>query len=224
MTEAGRAEARRLAAEAVAAGEPLAWFERLYRQAAAGTSSIPWANLVPNPHMLRWATPQRLAGAGPRRALVVGCGLGDDAEALAGMGFAVTAFDIAPSAIAACRERFPATAVDYVAADLLEPPPSWSGAFDLVFEANTVQTLPAGPLRTAAIARLPTFVAPGGRLVMIARARGDTDPQGDMPWPLTESEVRASAGEDLVVESLEEFLDDEQPPVRRFLATFARSG
>lgn len=40
-------------------------------------------------------------------AVVVGCGLGDDAEALAAAGFAVTAFDVSGSAIAWAKERFP---------------------------------------------------------------------------------------------------------------------
>ena len=49
-----RKRARTLAAEAVAAGDPLAWFERLYREADAGTAIVPWADLHPNPHLLTW--------------------------------------------------------------------------------------------------------------------------------------------------------------------------
>lgn len=41
----------------------------------------------------------------PARAVVIGCGLGDDAEYLASMGYEVTAFDISPTAIAMCHTR-----------------------------------------------------------------------------------------------------------------------
>ena len=56
---------------------------------------------------------------------MVACGLGDDAEALAAAGWRVTAFDISPAAIAWCRERFPASPVDYQVQDLSAVPSSW---------------------------------------------------------------------------------------------------
>ncbi|MDZ7952448.1 hypothetical protein [Nostoc sp. DedQUE09] len=37
--------------------------------------------------------------ASGQKALVIGCGLGDDAEALAHLGFEVTTFDISPTAM-----------------------------------------------------------------------------------------------------------------------------
>jgi hypothetical protein len=52
----------------------------------AGTEAIPWADLEPNPHLLSWLEANPTDGRG-RRALKVGCGLGDDAEALAELGF-----------------------------------------------------------------------------------------------------------------------------------------
>ena len=36
--------------------------------------------------------------------------------------FEVTAFDISESSIQWCKERFPSTDVDYIVADLLNPP------------------------------------------------------------------------------------------------------
>ena len=55
-------------------------------------------------------------------ALVVGCGLGDDAEFIAGLGFSVVAFDISASAIAAAQQRFPQSTVRYRVADLMAAP------------------------------------------------------------------------------------------------------
>ena len=212
------AEAQRRAADAIAGGDPLGWFEPLYQAAERGEAVVPWADRGPNPHLLRWVTDHGLEGRS-KRALVVGCGLGDDAEAVADLGFTVVAFDRAPSAVDACRRRFPGTTVDYVVADLLDPPPQWAQAFDFVFEANTVQSLPTGPVRDAAIAAFSTFVAPGGQLLVVARGRDDSDPAGGLPWPLTRAEVLRCGG-GLALSSFDDFLDDEEPPVRRFMAAF----
>ena len=60
----------------------------------------------------------------------------------AGLGFATTAFDIAETAVAIARRRFPGSRVDYRVADLLDPPAEWAQAFDLVLESITVQSMP----------------------------------------------------------------------------------
>jgi len=65
------------------------------RKGAAGTAVVPWVQGVPNESLVQWAAGRRGDG---RRALVVGCGTGEDAEFLAGLGYAVTGFDIAPAA------------------------------------------------------------------------------------------------------------------------------
>ncbi len=117
-----------------------------------------------------------LAGHG-RRALIVGCGLGDDAEELAARDFQVTAFDVSVAAIDWCRRRFPNSEVDYEAADLLDPPQAWHGAFDLVVEIYTLQVLPP-ELRAKAMANLASFVARGGTLLVVARGREEDDESG----------------------------------------------
>src|SRR5256885_5638326 len=98
------ADARRLSARALAAGEATAWFEPLYASAAEGTATVPWDRDYPNPMLVGWADAAELDGAG-RAALVVGCGYGRDAEYLATRGFAVTAFDVSASAIEGARRR-----------------------------------------------------------------------------------------------------------------------
>ena len=105
-------------------------------------------------------------------------------------------------------------------ADLLAPPEEWTEAFDFVFEANTIQAMPSGPLRAGGIAALSTFVAPGGELLVVARGRDETEPLDELPWPLTRAEIDACGGDRLSLESFEDFLDDWDPPVRRFLARF----
>ena len=43
-----------------------------------------------------------------------------------------------------------------------------------------------------------------------------------MPWPLTRGEIEAIATDDVRLLSCEDFVDDEDPPVRRFRAAFRR--
>src|SRR5579871_188451 len=163
--------ARILAAEAAGAGDETGWFEQLYAEAEAGSAVVPWADGEVNPHLTHWAA--GLDGSG-KRALVVGCGLGYDAEFLAGLGYAVTGFDVAPTAIERAIRENPGTTVEYVAADLLDLPAAWAGAFDLVVEIYTVQPL-YGPVRERALEALQGPVAPGGTLLVIARATNDED-------------------------------------------------
>jgi SAM-dependent methyltransferase len=220
--ELGRERARRLSAESVAAGDATGWFERLYAEAEAGVSTVPWADGVPNPHLVAWAERAGLSGGG-HPALVVGCGLGYDAEFLAARGFHVTAFDVAPTAIAAARREHPGSPVRYATADLLALPPEWTGAFDLVVEIYTVQPL-YGAARELALAALHDPVAPSGTLLVIARATDEEDPGRDpaaMPWPLTRRELDMAGGP-LRAHRVEQFTDDEDPPRLRWRAEFRR--
>jgi SAM-dependent methyltransferase len=215
-----RDEMRRLAAQSLAQGDAVGWFERLYHDAAGDWDRVPWADRQPNPFLVGWL---RSFGASPtrKRCLVVGCGLGDDAEALASAGFEVTAFDVAPTAIAAAQRRFPRSGVEYTVADLFQPPDAWIGGFDLVFEAYTLQTLPPEP-RRAAMQAIARFVAPGGRVFVLCRAREASEPTGELPWPLTREELGAFVEAGLVEGSIEAIVDRETPPVRRFRAFFER--
>jgi len=174
----------------------------------------------PNANLVAWL---RTFAAAPirKRCLVVGCGRGDDAEALASAGFEVTACDIAPSAVEAARSRFPRSGVDYVVADILQPPPAWTSAFDLVFEASTLQGLPTA-LRRAAMLSMTTLLATAGRVFVLCRARDSGDPLGERPWPLSREELTAFEDAGLRATSIDDVLDDETPPVRRFRAFFDR--
>ena len=126
--------------------------------------------------------------AGPR-ALIVGCGLGDDAEEAARRGYQVTAFDLSPTAIRDCRERFPGSAVDYQVADLFQLPVSWRLAFGLVAEIRTLQSLPLAQRADAARAIAAT-VRPGGWLFVHCLGRDD-DERGDRP-PVAGQPARAA--------------------------------
>jgi len=219
-TSSDRRRARELAAEYVRKGDPTGWFEVLYQEAEAGKSIVPWADRGTNPGLIEfWSrNPQPTDG---RQALVIACGLGDDAEQLAAWGFESTAFDISETAIRSARNRFPKSAVRYCVADLFEPPAEWAEKFDFVFEANTVQALPKD-IRAKAIERIAGFVKLGGRLLVVVRGREEHEPEGELPWPLTRAELKEFVRAGLTEESFEEYFDAEEPPARRYRVLYTR--
>ncbi len=95
-------------------------FEELYASVGDDLARIPWASRQPHPMLVLWLD-ERPPGVG-RQALVVGCGLGDDAEELGRRGYRVSAFDYSATAIDWCRRRFPTSAVQYRVADLFDLP------------------------------------------------------------------------------------------------------
>lgn len=189
-------------AKAPGGGDPFRrdWFNAVYDLAADDPAAVPWAGLAPHPLLAQWLDGRSLEG---RRALDVGCGLGDNAEALAAAGAAVTAFDLAPGAINWAKRRFRESPVTYLAADLFEAPSQWRGAFDLVHELYTLQALPASLLPQAARA-LASFVAPGGALLVISRARDEGQQIDGPPWPLTRAQIDALAVDGLRIERIED--------------------
>ena len=198
--------------------DPTAFFEPLYAAAAQGERDVPWDRGAPHPLIEEWAREVRGAG---RRALVVGSGLGPDAELLAERGFDVVAFDVSPTAIATTRDRFPGSPVDYRVADLLDPPEEWRHAFDLVVESLTVQSMPI-EFHAPATASVSRMVAPGGTLLVVATARDEAAgaPDGP-PWPLTRAEVDAFAADGLEPVRIEDVRHAGVPP--RWRAEFRRS-
>ncbi|MCB9593115.1 MAG: class I SAM-dependent methyltransferase [Sandaracinaceae bacterium] len=207
-----RRRARELAAEAAAENRPTEWFETLYREAAEGAAIVPWDDGAPNPHLVAWLDRE---APPPGRALDVGCGYGDNAGELVRRGFDVVGFDVSETAVARARERF-GDGARFETADARVGDPAWVGAFDLVVEIYTLQTLPP-EARAAVLDRLASWVRPGGTLLVVARARDDDQPATEAPpWQLTRAEIESIG---LEVERFEDFLDDEDPPVRRFRAT-----
>ncbi len=213
-----RARVAALARRHLHAGDPLGWFEALYQAADGDAGEIPWADLRPNPMLERWLAARPDLGG---TALVVGCGLGDDAEALARAGWTVTAFDVSTTSIAWCRRRFAHSRVDYQVADLLQQPPAWRASFDLVAEIYTLQSLPPS-MRPAAIDALIDALRVGGRLLVITRGRDDAATPSGPPWPVSVAELEQLTQRQLSLDRFEDFYDDEAPPQRRFVALYRR--
>lgn len=208
-----RNQVKLLATEALNKSDPSGWFEPLYAQANGNPEQIPWARLKTHPYFQDWLDKYQPKGTN-RSALVIGCGLGDDGEALARLGFAVTAFDISPTAIAWCQQRFPNSSVNYVVADLLALDPAWRHQFDLVLECRTIQALPLN-VRSSVIQAMAPLVARGGTLLVITRLRQmEAEPDGP-PWPLSNQEL--SQFQDLGLEEIyrDMFIEAENPSVQQ---------
>jgi SAM-dependent methyltransferase len=200
-----------LGIKAVAEGEPTRWYDELWSAAERGEVALPWDHTDPHPVLADWVAGHGAGGG--RRAVVVGCGLGADSEHLARHGWRTTAFDISPAAVAAVRDRYPDSPVDYREGDLLEltgESADLRGAFDLVVEIYTLQALHPS-LRESAIAGVHGLMAPGARALVVQVVRRDDEPAtAEPPWTLTRAEIEAVAGDGVELQSLDEVL----PPGR----------
>lgn len=214
-----RAKLRELQARYAAQPGSLGWFEELYRLYREGEPVLPWAKLKPNAPLVEWVERQE-ALPGPE-ACVVGCALGDDPAYLASKGLRVTAFDIAPTAIELARARFPEAAVNWMTANLTELPQELRGRFDFVFEANTLQAIPA-EVRAKALPAVFSLLKPGGVMLLVARAREENEAVQGPPWPLALSEL--TLPELAAMESVEKFWDGEGLPSQRWRIVYRRLG
>ena len=216
-----RARARELSAESLRKGDATGWFDSLYRDAEAGGPPVPWVNLIANPLLIDYWKTHPIETAG-KKALVLGCGFGDDAEQLSAWRFETTGIDISQTAIAAAKKRFAGTKVDYVVADIFNPPQSLLDAFDFVLEIFTVQAFPP-ELQVKVVNAIPQFLKPGGLLLAIARGYDENEPEIlGPPWPLTRSTLDKFCSAGLEEASFEDLRDPEPPYPRRFRGLYQR--
>ncbi len=187
----------------LADGDPTGWFEPAYRLARDAGIGLPWVHAEPHPYLVDWLA-QPVTTPPGRRAVVVGCGLGDDAVAVADAGYTVTGFDVAPTAVRWAAERS-TPGIDLRTADLLALPDGMRGAFDLVVEVHTVPWLP-GVVRDAAMAAIGQLARPGGVVVVVTVLgvdRAALAAQPGPPWPQAPSELASYRTAELVRVALE---------------------
>ena len=215
-----RERTKEIAMEFIERGDALGWFDALYKEADGDNERIPWADLEPNKFFNEWVETVALKGDG-RRALVVGCGLGDDAKLLDRLGFNVTAFDISPTAIEWARRLHADTGIKFVTADLFDPLKDWYQAFDFVLEVYTIQPLPL-EMRPSVIDAISNFVTIGGTLLVVTRGREDDEEPLELPWALSREDLSRFEVNGMKQKGFTQMLGDEDEPIPRFVVEYIR--
>lgn len=215
-----REHTKKLAAAFLEKGDATGWFDALYKEAAGNNEKIPWADLEPNKFFVQFAERTNLQGNN-RSAMVVGCGLGDDARFLHDLGFKVTAFDISRTAIDWARRLHHDTDINFAVADLFDTPKDWYQAFEFVLEVYTIQPLPL-EMRSRVIDAIANFVALRGKLAVVTRGRADDEIPPEMPWALSRKDLSRFQENGFQELSFEVMQGDEEPPIPRFIIEYER--
>jgi len=189
----------------------------MYKKHKNDHDNIPWARQDVNP-LLQTYLDDREEHKG--KALVIGCGLGDDAYALDEAGYDVFAIDISQTALDLAQKRFAGSGIVFERQDIFEMPQKYFEYFDFVFEALTIQSLPI-KFREKMIQAVANTVAKEGRLLVVAyRYSGQDD---GPPWPLTDDEISLFKTNGMKELSLELIEDTSNRPNVRFRVLYEKS-
>ena len=189
-----------------------AWFDELYQENKDRHENIPWAKQAVNPLLQSYLDEEDVHQG---KALVIGCGLGDDAMALTEAGYDVTAIDVSQTALDLAQARFPNADIDFKKQDIFE----YEEKFDFVFEAFTIQSLPI-TFREKMVKAVANTVAKDGRLLLVAHKREEMF--DGPPWPLTQEEVNLFKAEGLTELSHEIHTEESKISDTRFKVLFKK--
>lgn len=155
----------------------------------------PWDKGLPSPPLAAWLAENPLSG----RVLVPGCGVGHDVAHLVSLGIDAHGLDIAPTAVARAKERYPHLAERFVCADLFEH----RGQYDAVVEHTCLCALPP-EWRTKYRDAVASLLNPGGLLIGVFFINPEMDPgETGPPFGISQDELTALfAGRFQVVQSL----------------------
>lgn len=146
-----------------------------------------WDKGAPSPPMKQYLECHAVSG----RALVPGCGRGHEVALAVEHGLDATGLDIAPTAVAEARERYPNLAACFVTGDLFNPPAEMRGAFDLVLEHTCMSGLPPA-LRAHYRRGIDLTLRRGGLLIGVWFINPDLDPgEEGPPFPFTLDDLTA---------------------------------
>ncbi|MDQ7043818.1 MAG: methyltransferase domain-containing protein [Sulfurimonas sp.] len=159
------------------------WFEDFYKENENSHHNIPWAKQSVNPLLQTYLDEKRVHKG---KALVIGCGLGDDAYALANAGYETVAIDISQTALRIAQKRFEGTDITFEKQDIFDMPHKYCEYFDFIFESLTIQSLPR-EFRSKMIKAVARCAADNGEILVVAHKKGLSD--GGPPWPLTPQEI-----------------------------------
>lgn len=155
----------------------------------------PWDLGGPHPDLVARLGEDRYLGLGnnARRALVPGCGLGHDAEALAQAGWEVTAVDFAAELEPLVRGRFGPLGCRFFAEDALTF--SDDEPYDLLFDHTFFCAVhPEDRPKFGDLAA--RLVKPGGRVCSIVFPAGKQTEAGGPPWGMVTEDLASVLGPD----------------------------
>lgn len=218
-----------LSAEAISLLDPnVGFFEQIYTDAHGDDAHVPWSQHGAHPALIAWLNAEAPEVVRPgSRVVVVGCGLGDDANELLHRGFDVTAFDFCQTAVEWAKRRFPQNASCFVQADACQAPSHWKHRFDLVVEVNTLPTVPPDR-RGELLSGITQLLHPNGVIIVVCPGRDDDSSLNGLtgpPYPLCERELRERmhACGLSPMRGIDDFSDDGDPPCRWLRGAFQRS-
>jgi SAM-dependent methyltransferase len=159
-------------------GEPPRFFEELYRQGTA-----PWDIGRPQPEVVRLAEEGGLVGD----VLDVGCGTGENALHLAGLGRPVVGVDASPLAIERARAKAAerGLAADFLVADALDLA-RLRRRFETVLDCGLFHVLRPEDRRRYAHS-LCEVLSPGSTLQLLCFS--DEEPPGPGPCRIAEADI-----------------------------------
>lgn len=201
--------------------DPTGWFNSIYTDAQGDYKAVFWADLKPSPYLVQWLK-DNPNNKKEKKAIVIGCGVGDDAQALDSFGYKVTAFDISPEAIKLCKNRYSNTKVDYLVANLFDYPKEWFEEYDVVYECNTIQVLP-NKYRIQARKAISSLIKKDGHVLVSCRSRNKGEQKDDIPMPLDKEEIDEFIYTDKLIEkSFLAYDDDQEPSVPHFFSVYKK--
>lgn len=166
-------------------------FEAVYQ-----AGSAPWDIGRPQPEIVALAAAGEIVGD----VLDVGCGTGENALHLAALGRRVVGIDLAPTAIAAAREKAATRGLPaaFLVADALDLG-KLRRRFETVVDCGMFHALEPAQRRVYAQS-LTEVLSPGGTLVLLCFS--DEEPPGPGPYRLSQYELGEAFRSIFVVSSL----------------------
>jgi ubiquinone/menaquinone biosynthesis C-methylase UbiE len=161
------------------------FFENIYKDSQGNEDKVPWAEMQTDKYLEEYLE----MNLGEGKAIVIGCGLGDDAAALEDAGFNVTAIDISQTAIDWAKERYDHTDINFFVQDIFELPTDMLAQYDFIFESRTIQSLPL-EFRNRIIEAISSLMAPKAKALVIANGKEEGEKFDGPPWPLEYNELR----------------------------------
>ena len=148
-------------------------YEDRYKQAHA--AGLQWASDEPSPIVLE--TIDRLALGTDAKMLEIGCGEGRDAAALLARGFALTATDISPEAVAHCRAKYPQWAERFQVLDCLGD--TCAERFDFIYAVAVIHMLVENVHRAGFYRFIREHLTPNGAALICTMGDGEEEFQSD---------------------------------------------